>query len=333
MKRWILRRILLLVFVLWGITTFVFGIMYIIPRNPAVAMSGSWATPEQVEKFEERWKLNEPMWKRYISFYFNLVQGDLGVSIRTEKPVVEEVASKLPATFELAVCGILISFFVGLPLGIFSAIKRNGVYDQIVRVVSLIGVSVPNFWFGLLLLLIFYYILGWAGIGRITSSDLIPAQITGLYILDSILTLNGKALLDSTKHIILPSLSLGFFGIGIVTRMARSTMLDVLQQDYITMARAKGLSQNQVIFRHAVRNALIPVITVVGVLFGSYLAGAIVVETIYGWPGLGRLTYVSIIKADQPMILGVTVTIAFLYSLTNFIVDILYRFLDPRIKF
>lgn len=333
MRHWLLRRILLLIFVLWGITTVVFIIINVVPRNPAVAMAGSWATSEQIEKFEERWGLNEPTWKRYGQFYYHLLQGDLGTSIRTERAVRTEIALKFPATFELATFSILISFFIGIPLGILSAIKRNRAPDQITRFVSLIGVSMPNFWFGMLLLLLFYYILGFVGPGRISSSDLIPMHITGFYIFDSICTLDGKALLDSIKHLLLPSIALGFFGIGVVTRMTRSTMLDVLCQDYIKLARAKGLSRSKVILRHALKNALIPVVTIVGILYGAYLAGAIIIEVVFGWPGLGNFAYASIIKADQPAILGIVLVIAFLYSFINLVVDILYRFLDPRIKF
>lgn len=323
----------MLVFVLWGITTIVFIIINAVPRNPAIAMAGSWATPDQVEKFMKRWGLDKPILQRYFQFYYYLLKGDFGTSIRTERPVLTEILHYFPATFELATFSIIISLIIGIPLGAISAIKRNRFIDQITRFISLIGVSTPNFWLGLLLLLLFYKIIGWVGPGRISSSAVAPKVITNLYLLDSLITLNWPAFIDSLKHLILPSFALGFFGIGIITRMLRSTMLDVIYKDYIIAARAKGLSMWKAVYRHALKNALIPVVTVMGVLYGAYLGGAIIIEVVYAWPGLGSLAYRSILKADQPVILGVTLVIAFLFSFVNLIVDILYRFLDPRIKF
>ena len=333
MKIWLLKRLLLLFFVLWGITTVVFIIINVVPRNPAIAMAGSWADEEQREKFKERWGLNKPVLERYFHFYYYLLQGDLGTSIRTERPVITEVVQKFPATFELATFSIIISFLIGIPLGIISAVKRNKLIDQLTRFIALIGVPMPNFWLGLILLYIFYYLLGFVGPGRISSSSLVPENITGFYLLDSILTLNVRSFFDSLKHLLLPSIALGFFGIGIVTRMTRSTMLDVLHQDYIKAARAKGLPNRIVLYRHALKNSMIPVVTTLGILYGAYLGGVIVIEVVFSWPGLGMLAYSSILKADSPAILGIVLVIAFLYSFINLIVELLYRFLDPRIKF
>jgi peptide/nickel transport system permease protein len=330
---WILKRIFLLIFVIWGITTLVFIIMWAVPRNPALAMSGSLATPEQIEKFNQRWGLDRPIHIRYVEFYQYLLKGDLGTSIRTERPVAFEIKNYFPATFELATSAIIIALLIGVPLGLLSAIKRGKVIDQFTRVISLIGVSTPNFWLGLLLLLLFYFFLGWAGPGRISSSELAPAHITGLYLLDSIIGLNWASFVDSLRHLVLPSIALGFFGIGIVTRMMRSSALEVLSKDYVKAARSRGLSISKVILRHVIKNAFIPVITVIGILYGAFLAGSIVIEVVFGWPGLGSFAFASILKADSPAILGVVLVISLFYSVVNLLVDIIYRFLDPRIGF
>ena len=333
MKYWILKRILLIIVVIWGITTIVFIINSVLPRNTAIALAGARATPEKIEAFNERWGLNKPVWQRYYEYYGYMLKGDLGTSIRTERPVTKEIRNFLPATLELATCSLIISCLIGIPIGILSAIKRNKISDQLARFLSLIGVSTPNFWLGLLIILVFYYFLGGAGPGRISSADLEPARITGLYLLDSIITLNWDSFVDSLKHIIGPAFALGFFTAGIVTRQMRSSMLDVLGKDYIKAARARGLPYIKVIYSHALKNSLIPVVTILGVQFGAYLGGAIVIEAVFSWPGLGNFVYVSILKADSPAILGSVVTIAVLYSVVNLIVDIIYRFLDPRIKF
>lgn len=333
MARWLIKRLFLLVFVLWGITTLTFIIMAVVPRNPAIAMAGSQSSPEQIEKFNKRWGLDRPVWERYVRFFAYLARGDLGTSIRTERPVALEMKNFFPATLELATFSIILSFIFGIPLGIVAALKRNKWPDQLTRFVSLIGVSTPNFWFGLLILLVFYYLLGGVGPGRISSASLEPTKITGLYLLDSLLTGNWASLADSFKHIVMPAFALGFFGIGIVTRMTRSSMIDTLSKDYIKAAQARGLSQFRVIMNHGLRNSLIPVLTVMGVLYGAYLGGVIVIEVVFSWPGLGNFAYTSILKSDQPAIMGVVLVISLFYSLVNLLVDLLYRYLDPRITF
>jgi peptide/nickel transport system permease protein len=333
MVKWLLKRLLLLFFVLWGITTLTFIINAVVPRNPAIAMAGSQASAEQIEKFNARWGLDRPLYERYFKFYKYLFQGDLGTSIRTERPVALEMRNFFPATFELATFSVFLSFIIGVPLGIIAALKRNKWPDQLTRFISLIGVSLPNFWFGLIILLVFYFLLGGVGPGRVTSASYEPAKITGFYLLDSLLTGNWRSFADSFKHLIMPAFAMGFFGIGIVTRMMRSSMIDTLGKDYIKAARARGLSQYKVIMHHGIRNSLIPVLTVMGVLYGAYLGGVIVIEVVFSWPGLGNFAYTSILKSDHPAIMGVVLVISLLYSLVNLLVDILYRYLDPRIKF
>jgi peptide/nickel transport system permease protein len=333
MGKWIIRRLLLFVFVLWGITTVVFIVLNAIPRNPAIAMAGSYATQEQIEKFNARWGLDRPILERYVQFYSKLFRGDLGLSIRTERPVTQEILRYLPATFELATFSILLSIVFGVVLGTLSAIKRGKLVDQFSRFLALVGVSTPNFWLCTILLIVFYGKLGWVGPGRVSSPSLAPQAITKLYLIDSLLTLNWASFADSLKHILLPAVSLGLFGMGIITRMMRSSMLEVINKDYVLLARAKGLSYAAAIRRHAVKNALLPVVTVIGVLYGVYLAGAIVIEVVFAWPGVGYFAYRSILKADQPAVLGFVVFIATIYSAVNLVVDFIYRLLDPRISF
>lgn len=332
LKNYWMQRLLLLILVIWGITTVTFLIMYIVPRNPALAMAGNSATPEQIELFKERWGLNRPLWVRYFGFYNNLLHGDLGVSIRTERPVLKEILIHFPATFELATLSLLLSIILGIPLGVFSAIKRNHWFDHIVRVGSLTGVSIPNFWLGLLFLLIFYFNFKIFEPGRLNLYIEAPTSITNLYIVDSLLTGNWSVFIDAIRHIILPASTLGLCVTGYVARLTRASMLDVLYSNYIVAARSRGLSENAIFFKHALRNALIPTVSILGVLYGRMLAGSIVVETVFSWPGLGYFAYQSILKADQPSILGIVIVFAVFYSIVNFLVDISYKFLDPRIQ-
>jgi len=332
LKEYILRRLLLMFLVLWGVTSITFLIIYCVPRNPAIAMAGSWARPEQVELFMERWGLNKPLHERYFEWYWLLFHGDLGVSIRTLRPVSTELATHFPATIELATTSMLISLILGIPLGVISAVKRNKFVDNVSRLFSLFGVSTPNFWLGLMLLLIFYHRLGWVGPGRISSEFTPPPVKTGLYLVDSLLSGDFLLFINSLQHIVLPSLALGLFCMGIVCRMTRSSLLDVLRKDYITAAKARGLPERIVYYKHALKNALIPTVTSVGLLYGALLSGALVIETVFAWPGLGYFAWRSIIKADMPAIMGVVLLISVVYSLVNLIVDISYAFLDPRIR-
>lgn len=330
---WLGKRLLLLIFIMWGITTIIFIINSVVPRNIAVTMQGSTIYPDQIKKFNEKWGLDKPVYVRYFKFYGYLLKGDLGTSIRTERPVSEEIKRLFPATLELANFAIFIALIIGIPLGILSALKRNKLIDQIARIFSLIGVSTPNFWLGLILLLIFYYFLNLGGPGRISSQAMVPAGITGLYLIDSLLTLNWHSFVDSLKYLVLPSFSLGYFGIGVVSRMMRSSVLETLNKDYVKAAKSRGLSMYKVMIRHVLKNSLLPVITIVGLLYCGFLGGVIVIEVVFGWPGLGNFAYVSILKADAPAILGIVLVISLFFSIVSLIVDIIYRFLDPRIKF
>jgi peptide/nickel transport system permease protein len=331
--KYLIRRLILVLFVLWGITTITFLLMVVVPRNPAIAMAGSTATSEQIEAFNERWGLNKPLHERYISFYANVLHGDLGRSIRTGRPVLQEIANYFPATFELANFALIIGIILGIPLGILSAIKRNQWLDQIGRVFSLIGVSTPNFLLGLIILLIFYAKLHIFEPGRLSIYSSTPATVTGMYLVDSLLSGEWSVFIDSLKHLVMPALTLGLLLAGYIARLTRASMLEVLARDYIKAVKARGLSNRTVIFKHALRNALIPTVSILGILYGNCLAGVIIVETVFAYPGLGYFAYASILKADQPSIMGITLTIAVFYCFINFIVDFTYHMIDPRIRY
>jgi peptide/nickel transport system permease protein len=262
----------------------------------------------------------------------NLVRGDLGTSFQTNRAVIDDLKQFFPATFELTVVSLIFTLLLGIPLGIVAATKRDKWIDHITRVFSLTGVSMPIFWLGLILLLLFYFKLGLfpAG-GRLSSSLPPPRGLTGFYLLDSLLTMNWPVFWNSLWHILMPSLCLAFAIMGVISRMTRSSMLDVLNQDFIRTAEAKGLPQRLVIYKHALRNAMIPVITVVGVMFGRLIAGAVLTETIFSWPGMGLYTVQSIMYLDFQPIMGFTILVAFFYVSVNLITDILYGLFDPRV--
>jgi len=255
------------------------------------------------------------------------------LSIRTRRPVAQDLSEFFPATIELSLSALLISLVIGVPTGVWSSLFRNRLPDHLVRVFSLVGGSLPIFWLGLLLIGLFYSNLGWlpAG-GRIDDFVPPPRPITGLFVVDSLLTGNVTALQSSVQHLILPAFTLGYFSTAVISRMMRSSMLEVLNQDYIRTARAKGLLERLVVVRHAVRNALIPTFTIVGLTFGSLLSGAVLTETTFSWPGLGRYATAAAIGVDFPAVMGVTLLAAVVYTLANLIVDLGYAFLDPRIR-
>jgi peptide/nickel transport system permease protein len=337
MQRFIARRLLLMIPLLIGITVIAFTISHSVPGDPIAAHLGnkSMENPEIVATFRRQWGLDKPLWDQYWIYIKNLLRGDMGVSIRTHRPVLDDLRQFLPASLELAVGATLISLAVGVPFGVISAIKRDKIFDHIVRIVSLIGVSSPVFWLALVSMYIFYYRLQWLpGPGRLDAGMAldISAGITGIYVVDSMLRGDWHTFRIAVKHLVMPTLVLGSGTLGIVTRMTRSSMLEVLGQDYIRTARGKGLKENSVIFGHALKNALIPTVTVIGLSFGGIMAGTVLIETIFTWPGIGRYAYQSAITLDFPAIMGVSLLIAVIFSVVNLLVDISYVFLDPRLR-
>jgi peptide/nickel transport system permease protein len=334
--RYIARRLLLMVVAGVGVTLISFIISHAVPSDPVVANLGQQASqrPEIVAAYKARWGLDRPPHEQYLTFLGNLTHGDLGTSLTTRHPISADVAQFLPATVELASVAILLAIVVGLPLGVFSALYRDGPIDHVARAVSLVGVSIPIFWLATVSLVVFYAALKIAvGPGRLGSGLEAPPSVTGLYTVDALLKGDLAALRSALEHLVLPGLVLGSSVMGLITRVTRSSLLEVLSQDYVRTARAKGLVEHVVVLRHALRNALIPTVTVLGLAFGSLLSGAVMTETIFAWPGLGRYAYQSAISNDFPSIMGVTFVIALMYILVNLVVDLAYAMLDPLIRY
>jgi len=329
----ILKRLLLMILVLLGVSVIVFVVARVIPADPVGAILGGNAPPDLIDDMRHRLGLDKPLINQFLDYMFGLLKGDLGVSLKSNRPVTTDIADFFPATLELAIAATFVSILLGITLGIFSAVYRNKFIDHFSRVFSILGVSMPVFWTGLLLLLLFYYKLGWLpGTGRLSLFTPAPDRITGLLIIDSLLTLNFEAFKDALSHIILPAVVLGYSATASIARITRSSMLDVLRQDYIRTAKAKGIGKRLVIYRHALRNALIPVVTIIGLTFGGLLEGAVLTETIFGWPGLGRYIVNALLFLDYPAVMGGTLFVAVVYSLVNLVVDIIYAVLDPRMR-
>ncbi|MEO0852747.1 MAG: ABC transporter permease [Cyanobacteria bacterium J06648_11] len=335
MGRYIFKRLLQLVPVLLGISLLVFAFLHLIPGDPAVTMLGDRATPSQVEALRERMGLNEPLPLQYLSFLGRLITFDLGRSIFTGVPIWDEIRLRWPATFELSVTAMLVALLLGIPAGVIASVRKNSIVDNVMMSGSLLGVSMPVYWLGLLLVYLFAVNLQWlppsGRIGINVSYEFEP--ITGFFIFDAIAQGNFAALRDVLAHLILPAVTLSTIPLAILARITRSAMLEVLSQDYIRTARAKGLLEFWVIGKHALKNAMLPVVTIVGLEFGTMLGGAILTETIFSWPGIGKWIYEGILQRDYPVVQGGVVFVAFVFVLVNLIVDISYAFLDPRIQF
>lgn len=305
MTKYILRRILLLVPILLGVTVIVFGIMYLTPGDPAILMLGENAPEAELEAIRERLGLNEPPHVQYVVWLGRVVQGDFGRSIRSNRPVTSEIRARLPATVELAVLATLLAIVVGVPLGVVSANRPNSLVDHVATVLAFGGLAMPVFWQGLMMILIFSVWVDW-----------FPPS--------------GR--LGDWSYYVMPTVTLGTSAIAAITRMTRATMLETLSQDYVRTARSKGVHPRGVTYRHALGNALIPVVTVIGLQFGALLSGAVITETIFSWPGIGRLAVDAIRAKDFPVVQGTVMVFALLYALVNLLTDVLYAYLDPRLK-
>ena len=333
MGRYILRRLLQLVPVLLGISLLVFIFLHLIPGDPAVTMLGDRATPDAVEKLRERMGLNEPLPLQYLSFLGNLLTFDLGNSIFTGVPIAEEIRLRWPATFELSVTAMLIALVIGIPAGVLAAVKKNSWIDNLTMTGSLLGVSMPVYWLGLLLVYLFAVNLQWLPPSGRTDISTAFQPVTGFFIFDSIIQGDFKALGDVLAHLVLPAVTLSTIPLAIIARITRSAMLEVLSQDYIRTARSKGLKELIVIGKHALKNAMLPVVTIVGLEFGTLLGGAILTETIFSWPGIGSWIYGGILQRDYPVVQGGVVCVAVVFVLINLLVDLSYALLDPRIQY
>jgi peptide/nickel transport system permease protein len=331
--KYLLQRIVLTIPVLAGVSLIVFAIMHVIPGDPVQAMfAGTGATKEQMEAMRHILGLDQPLLVQYLGYVTRAVQGDWGESIHFKQPVSSLILERMPATIELTLFSFTISLLVALPLGILSALKRNTLIDYFAMTSATLGLALPTFWVGILLIMLVSVNLGWLpGFGRIEYGfDL--QRITGFYLVDSLLTGNIAAFKDALAHLVLPSFALGIPTATSLTRMVRSAMLEVIHQDYVTTARSKGLLEQVVIVRHELRNAFIPVITLIGVLLGNLLGGAVVTETIFAWPGIGRMVIQAIYSRDFLLVQGIVLFFALMRIAINLMTDVLYVWIDPRIK-
>jgi peptide/nickel transport system permease protein len=334
-QRLIVQRLLMMVPLMVGMTLISFVVSHTLPADPVGANLGqrSMEDPQIVAAFRAQWGLDKPLPEQYLTYLANLLQGNMGTSIRTHFPVAEDLGRYLPASAELAIAATLVGTLLGIPFGVASAVRRNQWVDHLLRGVSLLGVSSPVFWLGLVALYVFYFRLGWLpGPGRLDVGMPEPPHLTGMYTLDSLVAGDWPALASSLRHLVLPGLVLASVYLGLVTRMTRSSMLEVLSADYVRTARGKGLKARAVIYRHALGNALIPTVTVLGLAFGDVLAGTVLTETIFSWPGIGRYAYESAVTLDFPAIMGVSLVIAAVFITVNLATDLAYVMLDPRLR-
>ncbi len=329
----LIERLLQLIPVLLGVSVIVFVMMLVTPGDPVEIMLGDQhVTEEQEQALRHDMGLDLPPHERFFKFLSNAMTGDFGLSYYHRQPVTEVIASRLPATIELSLAALIFALLVSIPLGVLAAVRKNSILDRISTVTSLFGVSMPGFWFGILLILFFAVNLRWLPVsGRAGfSSEVEP--ITHLLLIDSLLRGRVDAFWDALKHIILPAITLGLPMASILMRVTRASMLDVLNCDYITFAEAKGLRKSQILIKHALRNALIPTVTVAALQTGSLLGGNMVVETVFGWPGLGRLVVESIFVRNYPLIQAAVLFYAVTYVMLNFLADILYTVLNPKVR-
>lgn len=342
--------------VMIGILLITFTIIRLIPGDPCKVMLGEKATEAVCEKFRERYGLNDSIPEQFVRYLVNMAKIDFGSSIRFTRPVVDIIAERMPMTIELTICAMLFSTIVGVGLGILSAVKRNSIFDTLTMLVANIGVSMPVFWLGLMLAYVFALLLKdtiffippsgrfSAGISLKSLADVwgianptgftkfATSFLTNLVFVNSVFTGNWKQFSDALWHLIIPSVAVGTIPLSIIARMTRSSMLEVMGQDYVRTARAKGLFERMVVLKHALRNALVPIVTIVGIETGSLLSGAVLTETVFALPGMGTMLVQSIMARDYPVVQGLTLIVAIIYVLVNLFVDISYAYLDPRIR-
>jgi peptide/nickel transport system permease protein len=333
MKWYIVKRLLQIIPVVLGVTLIAFALIHLAPGDPVRTMLGQHATQQEMDDIRAKYGLDQPLYVQYFIWLNDVLHGDLGRSILSHEQVTTEIGSRFPNTMELAIAAMIFAVLIGVVAGIISATKQYSVADYSVMGLALFGISMPVFWLGIMLMMIFGVFLGWLPIGgRIDL--LIPFQrITGFMVVDSIITGNGAALISVLRHLLLPAIALGTIPMAIIARTTRSSMLEVLRQDFIRTERAKGLSERKVIYKHAIRNAMVPVVTVIGLNFGLLLSGAILTETVFSWPGVGRLVIDSVYARDYPLVIGCILVFALVFVIVNLITDLLYTYIDPRIHY
>jgi peptide/nickel transport system permease protein len=317
-----------------GLLAVTFFIGRVIPIDPVLAIVGDRAPEHVIARVREELGLNKPLWEQFFIYVTKVLQGDFGTSVLTSNPVMQDIRRAFPATLELATLGTIIGAGLGVPLGVWAAVRRGGLADQSVRVVGLIGYSAPIFWLGLMALVVFYARLGWvAGPGRIDIVyEYTLTRVTGLLLVDTVMAGEWQAFGNALSHLILPASLLGLFSLAYISRMTRSFMLNELGQEYIVAARAKGLSETRIIWRHALRNAMVPLVTVIALSYAGLLEGSVLTETVFAWPGLGLYITNSLQNADMNAVLGGTIIVGSIFIGLNLLSDLLYRLLDPRTR-
>ena len=334
LARLIIRRLIFLVFVLFGLSVVTFSLSHIVPGDPARLMAGPRASKSAVEKIRKKYGLDDPVPVQYVEYVKKVLHGDFGDSFTSRRPVSQDLKKYLPATLELGLYAFIISTIIGVPLGVLSAVKRDKWPDHVARFISISGLALPVFWLAIMAQFLFFGKLGWLPDGgRLPIGGDTPRTITGLYTVDALLTGEWNIFLTALKHLALPALVLAYGSLAVITRMVRGGMLEVLTQDYIRTARAKGVAANSVVFGHALKNALLPTVTSLGLQIGLLLSGAFLVEIVFSWPGIGRYAVEAIQRLDYNATMATTLIIAFVFVLMNLVVDILYLFLDPRISY
>ena len=333
---YLLRRAGLAVFVLLGVLMLTFVVSRVIPGDPARLYLGSRARPEAIAKVREQFGLNDPLPQQFLRYVASTLRGDLGYSFRTKRPIVEDLRTRLPATMELVVVATVLAVTIGVPLGVLSAAKAGTAFDQISRVLTIAGVSIPSFWLALLLQLLFFMSLSWLPLGGRLSRDILLsdpfAQVTGFYLIDAALAGNWIAWRDALWHIVMPAAVLATYPISLSVRMTRASMLEVLSEIYITAARAAGLSELEILFKLALKNAIVPTLTVMGLVFAYSFTGAVLVEIIFNWPGMGSYMMDAILSDDIYVLFAVTLIVTIIYIVVNLLVDFVQAALDPRIR-
>lgn len=333
MLTFIIRRLSFTVVTVLGAATLTFILANVIPSDPARAALGPDATEAQVANYRQERGLDQPLVIQYGKYLGTLARGDLGTSIVSRSPIIEDLRQFIPATVELFVPSLVIALSLGLLLGVSAAVYRGTWIDQVSRIVSLIGLSMPIFWLGLVLQLVFFRWLGWlpAG-GRLDRLLAAPPFVTGMYTIDAALAGEWAVLASALRHLVLPALALSTLTLGIVARMTRSSLLDTLSSNFVRTARSKGLLERTVVWRHALRSALLPVLTVVGLRIGQMFGGAVLTETVFAWPGVGRYAFVGLRQLDFPVVMGFAIWATLIYSIVNLLVDLSYSIADPRVR-
>lgn len=334
LARLIVKRLFALIFVLFGLSIITFALSHIVPSDPARLLAGPRADANTVALIRREYGLDQPVYVQYVNYVKGILTFDLGRSISTQRPVREDLARYLPASLELAFAAAILAIGVGLPLGILSAIRPQSMIDYVGRIISVTGLAIPVFWLALMLQFLLFSKLHLLPDGqRLPSAMQPPPAVTHFYTIDSLLAGDLGLFWTSLKHLAMPAFVLAFSTLPVITRMARAGMLEILGQDYIRTARAKGLRQRTVVLRHALRNAMLPVVTIIGMQVGTLLAGEVLVEIIFSWPGIGRYALLGVTRFDYNAIMSTTLLIGFSYVLLNLLVDIAYLFLDPRISY